>query len=76
MWYTATLSSGETTTAAELTTTVNQQTSTTNSDLSTVTTNETTVTDSQALTGTSYCTLAVLCRAAQGQPTNTKHYFC
>ena len=76
MWYTATLTSGETTTASELAATVNQQTSATDSGSSTVTANETTVTDSQALTGKSYCTLAVLCRPARGERTNPKHCFC
>ena len=76
MRYTATVTSGETTTAAELTMTVNQQTSTTDSDLSTVATNVTRVTDSQTLTGTFYCTTAILCRPAQGEHENTKHCFC
>jgi len=73
---TATVTSGETTTAAELTATVHQQRSTTDSDLSTVTTNVTRVTDSQTLTGTFYCTTAILCRLAQGEHENTKHCFC
>jgi len=51
MWYTATVTSGETTTAAELTATVNQLTSTTDSDLSPVTADVTTVTDSLTQTG-------------------------
>ena len=76
MRYTATVTSGETTTAAELTMTVNQQTSTTDSDLSTVTDDVTRVTDSQTLTGTFYCTVAILCRPAQGEDANTKLCFC